>query len=199
MPICDENCVIARSLISSQSWLVSVGQTDGRTVLRATVTERAKNGSFSCRGSRPYVDSSSPQVGRHCNGLWPAFLTSTNASGPVVACGSIAIWSLSPAVRSSVDSQSVPTSCEIGRKFTGPISMHTKWWSLGKPLQHGGVSSIDVPDQKFGFCMGATGLVSMIVPWSALPWDLRVWIPGSRWPEAVVGGEGDGLFDDMSL
>jgi len=40
----------------------------------------------------------------------------------------------------------------------------------------------------------------MVVPWSALPLDLRVWILGSEgWPEAVVGGEADGLFDELSL
>jgi len=61
------------------------------------------------------------------------------------------------------------------------------------------VCSIEVPDQKLGFCLGATGLDSMVVPWSALPWDLRVWILGYRWPEAVVGGEAGGLFDELSI
>jgi len=129
----------------------------------------------------------------------------------VVACGSMAIGSPTPAMRtvtslacSSIDSQSVPTSSEMGKRFPlpGPVSMPNEWWSLGKPLRRsadGGLCSIEVPDQKFGFCLGAIGLDSIVVPWSVLLWNLRVWVLGSRWPEAVVGGEGGGLFDELSL
>jgi len=163
------------------------GQTDGQTLRdskdRACIASRGKNRKNWSMCVKPIACQTWEFFLRHsvlCRGLWPASLTLTEKSGLMVACGSVAIGSLSPTMRvvtllasSSVDSQSVPTSCEIGRRFPGPVSMPTKRWSLGKPLRRsadGGLSSTEVPDQKFGFCLGATGLVSMVVPWSALPY-----------------------------